>query len=280
VLLAALLRDPEARARVIDALRGEGEVYTCRFACDLPARMRTRPPDALILTPVDEAGTDVAPMVRALRRDYPAMPMAVLAPLTPQATGHVVELARAGIDEVILRGHDDVGVSVRALLSRAGSRSAVAAAMRALERPAPAPADAILAYCLEHARESLTVDGLAAALGVDRKTLFNRLTAGALPPPSVLISWCRLFIAAQLLEDEMRTVEQVALALGFGSGKALRNMFRRYTGLRPAEVRRRGGLRCVAALFPRGARRQATGRDAPAPFTASTLTANHRMRTR
>ena len=90
------------------ALRGEGEVYTCRFACDLPARMRTRPPDALILTPVDEAGTDVAPMVRALRRDYPAMPMAVLAPLTPQATGHVVELARAGIDEVILRGHDDV----------------------------------------------------------------------------------------------------------------------------------------------------------------------------
>jgi AraC-like DNA-binding protein len=257
VLVAALLRDPEARARVTDALRGQAEVYCCRFVHDLDARIRTRPPppDALVLTPWDGGGADVTPLVHALRRDYPEMPMAVLAPLTPHATRQVVALARAGIDEVILREHDDVGVSLRALLRRAAGRTEVAQALRVLERMTPEPAHAILAYCLENAREALTVDELAKALGVDRKTLLNRLTAGALPPPSVLISWCRLFVAARLLEDEVRTVEQVATALGFGSGTALRNMFRRYTGLRPADVRRRGGLRCVAALFPRGARR-------------------------
>ena len=249
VLLVALLDDQEARARIADAMRGHAELRCFGRLRDAERELARGAAHAVFVTPTDESGTPVLPLIRRLRRGQSAIPIAVYAPLTPEAAVEVVALARAGIDEVILRGHDDLGVSLRALLSRAGSARAATEAYRVLSGAVPSPATSILAYCLEHAQDSLTVGALADALGVHRKTLLNRLAAGALPPPSALISWCRLFIAARLLEDGRRTVEQVALALGFGSGTALRNMFRRYTGLRPAEIRRRGGLTCVATVF-------------------------------
>jgi len=58
-------------------------------------------------------------------------------------------------------------------------------------------------------------------------------------------------MAARLLEDPGRTIEQVALKLDFASGTALRNMFKRYTGLRTTEVRENGGARCLLHAFKR-----------------------------
>lgn len=69
-------------------------------------------------------------------------------------------------------------------------------------------------------------------------------------------------IAARLLDDPGRTVEQVALMLDFPSGTALRNMFKRYTGLRTSEVRQNGGVRCVLHAFKKelvGAAHEARG---------------------
>ena len=57
--------------------------------------------------------------------------------------------------------------------------------------------------------------------------------------------------AARLLDDPGRTIEQVALKLDFPSGAALRNMFKRYTGLRTTEVRENGGVRCLVHTFKR-----------------------------
>jgi hypothetical protein len=46
-------------------------------------------------------------------------------------------------------------------------------------------------------------------------------------------------------------VEQVALLLDFPSGTSLRNMMKRYTGLRSREVRENGGVQCVLHAFKR-----------------------------
>jgi AraC-like DNA-binding protein len=88
-------------------------------------------------------------------------------------------------------------------------------------------------------------------MGVHRKTLVDRLKAAHLPSPRAMIGWCRLLMAARLLDDPGRTVEQVALKLDFPSGAALRNMFKRYTGLRTTEVRENGGVRCLLHAFKR-----------------------------
>ena len=46
-------------------------------------------------------------------------------------------------------------------------------------------------------------------------TLVDRLATAGLPTPSAMIAWCRLTLAAQMLEDPARSVEQIALLLDF-----------------------------------------------------------------
>ena len=48
-----------------------------------------------------------------------------------------------------------------------------------------------------------------------------------------------------------RTIESIALQLEFPSDTSLRNMMKRYTGLKASEVRQRGGARCVVAAVRR-----------------------------
>jgi len=142
----------------------------------------------------------------------------------------VPALIRAGADEVVLRGSDDMRVAFRRVLLQAASARAASEALTLLRKVVPRAGESVLAYCLAQADRPLTVDEMARDLGVHRKTLCNRAAAAGLPSPSTLISWCRLFHAARLLGESGASVERTALVLGFGSGTALRNMLRRYTG--------------------------------------------------
>ena len=76
----------------------------------------------------------------------------------------------------------------------------------------PATIVPFLRYCLEHARRNITVEEVAAAMGVHRKTLVDRLKAAHLPSPRAMIGWCRLLMAARLLDDPGRTIDVAMLA--------------------------------------------------------------------
>jgi transcriptional regulator GlxA family with amidase domain len=156
---------------------------------------------------------------------------------------------KAGADDVLVRGVDDERATLSRILADARGSRTTFDVLQAVAPLLNAEGASILAYCLEHANRALTVEMMARDLGVHRKTLVNRLAAAHLPVPSVLVAWCRLLLAARLMEDESRATEQIAFALDFGSGAALRNMLRRYTGLRPNEIRANGGLSCVVAHF-------------------------------
>jgi AraC-like DNA-binding protein len=132
-----------------------------------------------------------------------------------------------------------------------------------LERLVPANLLPFLRYALEHSRRDMSVEDAAAAMGIHRKTLVDRLRAACLPSPRAIIGWARLLMAARLLDDPGRTVEQVALQLDFPSGTALRNKFKRYTGLRTSEVRENGGVRCVLHAFKRELAATAAGHPPP-----------------
>jgi AraC-like DNA-binding protein len=115
----------------------------------------------------------------------------------------------------------------------------------------PATVRPIVEHCVLRARTPLTVAGVARALGVHRKTLVNKLRRAGFPGPRAIIGWSRLLLAAHALEDPGRPVERIALDLEFASATAMCNMLRRYTGLRPREVRENGGVACVLHLFTR-----------------------------
>lgn len=103
----------------------------------------------------------------------------------------------------------------------------------------PAPVMAAVAFALQRSTERISVDGMAAALGVPRRTLRRRLKRVGAPPPRVLLRWGRVLWAVHDLEaDPKATGEVVAEGLGFASGPALGEALADCLG-----VRLRGALR-------------------------------------
>jgi AraC-like DNA-binding protein len=249
--VVALLAGDEARLRLHAALGGRMTALTCRTTSEVELAVRAESPDCVVVTPWDDSGRPSVPTVRRLRSRFPSLPIAVYCQLDPKSAHEIAELTRAGADTVIIRGYDDLGRRLRERLALGWSLRAAEEVLEALERWETPDSAPILAYCLHHATEPLTVRAVADALSIDRSTLGHRLAAASLLAPRHLISWCRLLCAARWLEQPDRTVEQAALVLRFGSGSALRNMFSRYTGMRPADVRARGGLACVLSLLVR-----------------------------
>jgi AraC-like DNA-binding protein len=250
MIVAVLVRDPVGRARIQDALRGFAQVQLCDREDELFALLLNGTAGVVVIDPRDRTGTPTIPFIRTIRERFPNVPTVAYCALTPYTSSDVLALARAGVNDLILRGIDDERVTLRSALASAQDHCVARRALDVLGPSVPAPVHPFLTYCLEHAGAPLSVGDVAKALGVHRKTLVDRLSSAGMPNPSAMIAWCRLLIAARLLEDT-RPVEQVAMLLDFPSGAALRNMLKRYTGLKPSEIRENGGLSCVLHIMKR-----------------------------
>lgn len=247
--LAVLTSDSLALTHLRVTLRARAELLACGQLDDLVLLLARRRVDLIVVAPWDASGARVAPILREIRDRLPSVPVVVYCTLGAAAVREIVALAKSGADEVILRGIDDDSSEIWSRLLVSVHRRAADQALLALRPLLPNEVEPIVSYCLERAEKGVRVEEVAAALHLHRRTLVHRMATAGMPAPSSLISWCRLLLAARLLEDPGRAVEQVALTLGYSSGAALRNMMRRYTGLRPSELREHGGLQCVVQLL-------------------------------
>lgn len=249
MIIAALVSGAEWRMRVFNAASEPHRIVWCAHREELLPLLRGAWIDVLIVEPWDAARQDVAPTVMHARREFPSLPIVAWCPLSAEAMHEVLLLTKAGVDDVLVREYDDVDELLRGVLASARGRRTASEVLPLVAPLVPSDVLPIIACSLELAGRATSVETIARRLGVHRKTLVNRVAVAGLPTPSALIAWCRLLLAARLLEDPGRSVEQVALALDFGSGTALRNMLRRYTRLRPADIRACGGMRRVLELF-------------------------------
>jgi len=251
VIVAALVRDPVSRARLTDALRNEGSLRYCERLSEVVTLVEAGLANLIVVDHRDYDGSPTLPSVRRLRDEYPSVPIVMYLPISAVVSGAVMEYAKAGVNQLVVQGVDDLHTSLRSAVDSALDQMSAVALATDLEPLIPSTIVPFLRYCLEHARRDITVEEVASAMGVHRKTLVDRLKAARLPSPRSMIGWCRLLMAARMLDDPGRTVEQVALKLDFPSGAALRNLFKRYTGLRTTEVRQNGGVRCLVHAFKR-----------------------------
>ena len=251
MIVAALVRDPISKARLTDALRNEATVRYSQRLSEVLAIVEAGLATLVVLDHRDFDGSPTLPTVRRLRDEYPSVPIVMYLPMSAVISGAVMEYAKAGVSQLVFQGVDDLKASLRSTVDAALDQVSASALGASLEPLVPANIVPFLRYCLEHARRDLSVEEVAAAMGVHRKTLVDRMKAARLPSPRAMIGWCRLLIAARMLDDPGRSVEQVALRLDFPSGAALRNMFKRYTGLKSTEVRENGGVRCIVHSFRR-----------------------------
>lgn len=251
MIVAALLWDTVCRARLAEATRSDAHLRICERKSELLALVENGLANVVVCDARDSEGESTLSAVRLIRDSFPTVPVALYCAVSPSASRDLLDFARAGVTDLILKDVDDSKQGLRATVASAADRCSATAITTELAPLVPPTIVPIIRFCLENGRRALTVEEVADGLNVHRKTLVHRLSSAGLPTPSAIIAWCRLLVSARLLEDPGRTTEQVALLLDFPSGNSMRNMVRRYLGLRAGEVRQNGGLRCVLHAFKR-----------------------------
>jgi AraC-like DNA-binding protein len=97
-------------------------------------------------------------------------------------------------------------------------------------------------YCAGRTETCCRVPDVVERAGLKRRTLDSRLRRAGLPTAERILGWCRVLHAAWRLDRSDDSVERIALTCGLTSASALRNYYRRYSGLSPTEARARGGF--------------------------------------
>jgi AraC-like DNA-binding protein len=202
----------------------------------------------IVVEPRDQGGSPTAPIVREARRRRPDVAIVGYCRPGHEDSRNIIDLAAAGIHELVFRDTTDFGIVLQQTLSQADRSCGASQALERLQSLIPLELRPLVEYCLYFPHLSTSVHAVAAALGVHRKTLVNTCRRAGFPAPSALIAWLRLAIVAHLLETQGGVVERIALALDYPSATALRNTLRRYAGYRPAELRH-GGLARILDAF-------------------------------
>jgi AraC-like DNA-binding protein len=251
MIVGVLVWDQLSRARLAEAAKGRALLRYCEAQPELSALVENGLVGVVVVDVRDRSGESTLETVRLLKQRFPSVPVLLYSTLRPALSREMLVFARAGVNDLVIRDVDDVKHTLVAALSNAADTVSLSSLVSEIEPLLPSNVVPMVRYCVENGRRPLSVEDVASALSVHRKTLVERLGAAGLPTPSSMIAWCRLLVSARILEDPGRSVEQVALMLNFPSSTSLRNMVKRYTGLRTNEVRQNGGARCVLHAFKR-----------------------------
>lgn len=151
----------------------------------------------------------------------------------------------AGIDLLIATVREDFGPEA----ANSVARRLVVPAHRTggqaqfLERPVAARPTGEIAPLLDRIRETLgqdwTTAAMASACGMSLRTFLRRFDEMTGESPGAWLIAERVEAAKTLLARRAGGVDVIASTVGFGSGHALRQQFRKVTGLTPTEYRSR-----------------------------------------
>jgi transcriptional regulator GlxA family with amidase domain len=104
-------------------------------------------------------------------------------------------------------------------------------------------------YCLEHPENPLSVEQVAQACGIKKRTLEYRFREAGLPPPGGCFARCRLLLTVHHLEHHTDSVEHVALDHAYASAAALRKAAVRHLGNTVNALRRKGAFEAALAGY-------------------------------
>ena len=114
-------------------------------------------------------------------------------------------------------------------------------------------------YIVRHYTEKLTLEQLAEAVSLSREYLCRLFLKHAGTTPVGYLHQVRVYHASMMLMTTEMAVEDIALSVGFQSASHFYRVFRKHTGMTPAEYRRMRlpgelGRHANAAVRPQGAK--------------------------
>ena len=171
---------------------------------------------------------------------FPAVPtVAVVAGRGDPAA--LLRLGARGIREVVDVTLPDGWQRLRALVESPGTPASARILRPLLTALGEAPPDARLFFeaLVRSAPHHVTVRQLARTLHLPSSTLVSRFQRAGLPSPKSYLAALRLLHAALLLEDDGRSVADVAYRLEYSSPQSFGRHVRAMLGVTASEFRRR-----------------------------------------
>jgi AraC-like DNA-binding protein len=193
-----------------------------------------------LLEPRDANGTPTAPLAgesRRFARGREGPPFLALVRRSAPWCAATVALLEARPAAVLVAEDLDLGVVVRTISTRVQRAVFVADVWSDLEPDVPAGLRSLVRAALSRAEAPLSVEAVAAELGLHRKTLWSRCRRHGVGNAQALMTWCRLLAVEHALRTCTRPVDAIAEELAFASPTALRNAVRRHLRTTPSGLR-------------------------------------------
>ena len=246
-VIATLLPEERCLLRVVQAVSGQHNVVPCHSWEEV---FRACEDEAVHLAALDlfADGRANFDRVRQLKLRFARITLVAYVAFTPSRARDLFDAGRAGFDGLIIVDQDDTPLQLKSVLGQAEARGVASLLRNRLGNLSPITRDAVL-VTITRAHLRLTSHRLADILTTSRRTLLARLEHDGFPAPQKLITWGRLVVAAQMLEDANRSADSAARALDFPSGSAFRNTCQRYLKATPQEIRAKGGAAFVVEAF-------------------------------
>ncbi len=187
--------------------------------------------------------------LRRLREGFPNHPVVAWCDVRTIQSHELLEIARAGVQDLVRHDLDELRHVFARIMASATQRAISFRILEALSDLVPPRLMPVFAYALEHSGQHLDRDGVAAVFGLSRRMLQYRLTEAQLPPLRPFLTWCRLMVAAALLEEPGHTLDSVASQLDFHDGANLAVALKRYTGTNISTMRAQGALTSALRAF-------------------------------
>lgn len=204
--------------------------------CDV---VRRRAVDAAVVDPRVDGTLRPVELQRVMTR-YPTLPIVVYTTLAPDTIRATVELAKRGLQHVVLRGFDDEPRRFRDLLERQPAYAMSEAVLARLATPLselPAPLARAIVRLFESPTSFGEVEDLAAAAGMTRRHVSRWLERVGLASPRTLVIAARMARAYHYMRDPGHLLEDVARKMGYGSQRLFIRQARELLGLTPTEIR-------------------------------------------
>jgi AraC-like DNA-binding protein len=201
--------------------------------------VRAEPVAAAVADLHAEAGKDGVLRVFRFSRRFPLTPLVVWGTMDGR---ELFRLGKAGAADVLLSADTHDRVLVREVLAsvlRDGLGSIIDD--RLLGR-VHEEARELARFMADRVPDRVQVPEIGASFGMSVSTLERRCEGWGLPSPGRLLLWMRVLCGLRWLLEPGRSVESVAVQLGYSSGAAFRRAIKATIGGRPTPLRNYSGF--------------------------------------
>lgn len=225
---------------------------------DLHVVVRQRDLDVVVADPVADGRLQVAELEQVVRH-FPSVPVVVYTVLSASTARALVPLARSGVEHVVLNRFDDEPRRFLELLERVPGHALSDQLLLALAEPLgrlPVSVVRAIEQTVRTPSRFRHAQDLAAAAGMNTRTLYRNLDSAGLGSARMLVVGARLLRAYSFLRDPGRSIKEIASRLGYHSPWQLTQQMREVTGITPKFVRREFGAEAFVARLAEEIRRR------------------------